>query len=104
SRRRHTRLVSDWSSDVCSSDLLGAGIVCRWSRRKIQIGMGTALLVMASIMLGTQLNLLPGGGELLGLTGVRLALAVAANAVLGRSEGRRVGKGGGCRWGGCERR
>src|SRR5258706_14341733 len=23
SRRRHTRLVSDWSSDVCSSDLLG---------------------------------------------------------------------------------
>src|SRR5262249_59554771 len=25
SRRRHTRLVSDWSSDVCSSDLLRAG-------------------------------------------------------------------------------
>src|SRR5215213_766471 len=24
SRRRHTRLVSDWSSDVCSSDLGGA--------------------------------------------------------------------------------
>src|SRR5262249_59377855 len=24
SRRRHTRLVSDWSSDVCSSDLLPA--------------------------------------------------------------------------------
>ena len=23
SRRRHTRLVSDWSSDVCSSDLMG---------------------------------------------------------------------------------
>src|SRR5438093_5721962 len=23
SRRRHTRLVSDWSSDVCSSDLTG---------------------------------------------------------------------------------
>src|SRR5262249_58410693 len=28
SRRRHTRLVSDWSSDVCSSDLvLGEGRV-----------------------------------------------------------------------------
>src|SRR5438046_4755045 len=26
SRRRHTRLVSDWSSDVCSSDLGGAGV------------------------------------------------------------------------------
>src|SRR5262249_59524334 len=25
SRRRHTRLVSDWSSDVCSSDLAAAG-------------------------------------------------------------------------------
>src|SRR5262249_3396217 len=25
SRRRHTRLVSDWSSDVCSSDLSGCG-------------------------------------------------------------------------------
>src|SRR5580698_3517814 len=24
SRRRHTRLTCDWSSDVCSSDLLGA--------------------------------------------------------------------------------
>src|SRR5262249_56141653 len=25
SRRRHTRLVSDWSSDVCSSDLAEVG-------------------------------------------------------------------------------
>src|SRR5690554_7364389 len=25
SRRRHTRCGRDWSSDVCSSDLLGAG-------------------------------------------------------------------------------
>src|SRR5215213_90841 len=27
SRRRHTRLVSDWSSDVCSSDLLVGRLV-----------------------------------------------------------------------------
>src|SRR5215213_4596295 len=26
SRRRHTRLVSDWSSDVCSSDLWGPAL------------------------------------------------------------------------------
>src|ERR1019366_10361755 len=26
SRRRHTRLVSDWSSDVCSSDLENAAV------------------------------------------------------------------------------
>src|ERR1019366_2380043 len=27
SRRRHTRLVSDWSSDVCSSDLWAHGLM-----------------------------------------------------------------------------
>src|SRR2546426_7560250 len=27
SRRRHTRLQGDWSSDVCSSDLLHVGLV-----------------------------------------------------------------------------
>src|SRR5262249_57152966 len=29
SRRRHTRLVSDWSSDVCSSDLVGSTNVAK---------------------------------------------------------------------------
>src|SRR5438045_6018034 len=29
SRRRHTRCLSDWSSDVCSSDLLGWKHVCQ---------------------------------------------------------------------------
>src|SRR5205807_3454508 len=27
SRRRHTRLQGDWSSDVCSSDLIGASLI-----------------------------------------------------------------------------
>src|SRR3989339_36529 len=33
SRRRHTRLVSDWSSDVCSSDLMRrhTRLVSDWS-------------------------------------------------------------------------
>ena len=62
---------------------LGAGVVARWSRRKIQIGMGIALVATAGFMLMTQLKLLPGGGELLGLTGVKLLFAVTANAVLG---------------------
>src|SRR5258706_8524741 len=30
SRRRHTRLVSDWSSDVCSSDLADIEQVLPW--------------------------------------------------------------------------
>src|SRR6266566_6613883 len=29
SRRRHTRLQGDWSSDVCSSDLDPAGLIAR---------------------------------------------------------------------------
>src|SRR5437899_9493906 len=32
SRRRHTRCLSDWSSDVCSSDLAGGIDGCRESR------------------------------------------------------------------------
>src|SRR5690242_21854253 len=31
SRRRHTRLTCDWSSDVCSSDLVMAGVATRWA-------------------------------------------------------------------------
>src|SRR5574341_2027129 len=37
SRRRHTRLVGDWSSDVCSSDLL-FGAALRWPIRRKGIG------------------------------------------------------------------
>src|SRR5579871_5619511 len=62
---------------------LGAGVVARWSRRKIQIGMGIALLAMAGFFLAKQLQWIPGGGDLLGLTGAKLALAVAINAILG---------------------
>src|SRR5438046_6736999 len=32
SRRRHTRLVSDWSSDVCSSDLAAVGAAAASAR------------------------------------------------------------------------
>src|SRR6476646_3059071 len=38
---------------------LGAGVVVHWPRRKIQIGMGIALLGAATLMLMTQLNLFP---------------------------------------------
>lgn len=62
---------------------LGAGVVSRWPRRKIQIGMGSALLVTAFFGLMAQLHLLPGGGDLLGLGGTKLILAVAANTLLG---------------------
>lgn len=62
---------------------LGAGVVSGWSRRKIQIGMGATLMAAATIMTLSQLKWIPGGGDALGLIGVRLLIAVAGNAVLG---------------------
>jgi uncharacterized membrane protein YfcA len=62
---------------------LGAGVVSRWPRRNIQIGMGIALLAAATLFTITNLQLGPGGGEALGLRGLRLAIAVAGNFVLG---------------------
>jgi uncharacterized membrane protein YfcA len=61
----------------------GAGIVSRWPRRKIQIGMGVTLLVTACFLLLSQLNLFPIGGDLLGLTGWKLAVATAVCLFLG---------------------
>lgn len=62
---------------------LAAGVVVHWPRRRIQIGMGIALLGAAVVMLIAQLNAGPGGGNAFALTGVRLALGVAGNFVLG---------------------
>ena len=62
---------------------LGAGVVAGWERRRIQIGMGIALLVAATLMLMTQLNLFPGGGVALGLNGPQLWIGVAGNFILG---------------------
>jgi uncharacterized membrane protein YfcA len=62
---------------------VGVGVVVHWPRRKIQIGMGIALLGAAVLMLMTQLNVVPGGGDALKLTGVRLGIGLAGNFVLG---------------------
>src|SRR5205814_5524263 len=52
-------------------------------RRTVQIGMRMALLVAAGLMFMTQMKLFPGGGEALGVAGLKLAIAVAVNFVLG---------------------
>ena len=62
---------------------LGAGVVARWPRRTVQIGMGMALLVAASLMFMTQMKLFPGGGEAPGVAGLKLVIAVAVNFMLG---------------------
>jgi uncharacterized membrane protein YfcA len=62
---------------------LGAGIVARWPRRKVQIGMGSALIAAAVFMLMRQLNLFPPGSDEIGVRGARLAIAVGGNFMLG---------------------
>ena len=81
---------------ACAGAWLGAGIVAGWPRRKIQVGMGSLLFVAASLLLITavqessrvdggapSIQILPLGGDALGLTGAKLALGVAGNFVLG---------------------
>ena len=62
---------------------LGAGAVSHWPRRKVQIGMGSVLLAAAAIIVLRQMNWVPGGGQAMGLTGTRLAVGIAGNALLG---------------------
>ena len=68
---------------------LGAGVVAKWPKRRIQVGMGAALLVAATLMLITQVQtlsgsqILPLGGEALGVRGPALAVAIVGNFILG---------------------
>jgi uncharacterized membrane protein YfcA len=62
---------------------LGAGVVCRWPRAKVQVGMGLALLAAAAVMLLTQLELVPVGGTALALRGAGLAAGLVGNFALG---------------------
>jgi uncharacterized membrane protein YfcA len=63
--------------------VLGAGVVSRMSRRKIQLGMGIALLAVALLILAGQLDWFPVGGEAIGLTGWKLAAAVIVSFAFG---------------------
>ncbi len=67
---------------------LGAGVVARWPRRKVQLGMGCALLAAAGLFILKNLDEMRGtpvfpGGMAVGLDGPLLAVGVAGNFVLG---------------------
>ena len=61
----------------------GAGMVSGWKKRRIQMGLGLALLVAALLMLCSQMKFVPVGGNALGLAGPRLWFAVVANFMFG---------------------
>ena len=61
----------------------GAGIVAKWPRRRIQLGMGIALLVFAGFLLMTLASRNPAGGTQLELTGTKLVIGFVGNLALG---------------------
>src|SRR5437763_13368848 len=81
SRRRHTRYIGDWSSDVCSSDLVvgkhyvstGAKDFGKWSKQMVD-DFGEAIR------------------EHLQPVWDKLQLSPKVNSLIKRSEERRVGK------------
>jgi uncharacterized membrane protein YfcA len=62
---------------------IGAGVVAGLPRRKVQIGMGCALLAAATFFAMTNLGLFPTGGNTLGLTLPMLWIGVAGIFLLG---------------------
>src|SRR5262249_19564648 len=77
-----TTLVSMIAAAVLGA-WLGAGIVAKWPKRYVQIGMGFALLAAATLFFMTAMHLFPGGGTALGVRGIKLVVAVAGNFMLG---------------------
>src|SRR5256885_13170332 len=88
SRRRHTRLQGDWSSDVCSSDLNFLPIIPK--------GFMDSLNLMSPIFLSTRP---PAASTAAPKPSPKSLSAPSANVISGgRSEERRVGKECRSRW------
>src|SRR5690606_41193266 len=80
SRRRHTRFSRDWSSDVCSSDLLGDRDNMVFQNTSVT--RGTATVVVTETGMTTQM----------GRIASMLSAVKPSKSPLQRSEERRVGK------------
>lgn len=64
---------------------IGAGIISKMDERKVQLVMGIALFITAILMfLGLPwIDLMPGGGNEIGLTGTKLIIGAVGNFILG---------------------
>jgi len=62
---------------------IGAPVVARWPRRTIQIGLGSVLIAAACLMMISQLDMLPIGGDSLALKGVLLATGIFGSFWMG---------------------
>ncbi len=62
---------------------MGAGVVAGFSRRQVQVGMGLALLGASALMILSLSGQGPEPGVALGLSGVKLGIAIVISTVLG---------------------
>lgn len=62
---------------------IGAGIIAKLPEKTVQLTMGLALIVVAGLITLGQLNLMPAGGDAMGLTGAKLMIGCAGNFILG---------------------
>src|SRR2546430_13489089 len=87
SRRRHTRFDCDWSSDVCSSDLLAIGTCATWGGVPAAEGNPTGAMGLMDFL----------GKDYKSALGLPV-INIPGCAPVGRSEERRVGKECRSRW------
>lgn len=62
---------------------LGAGVIAKMDEVKIRKVMGIALLITGVLMTCKQAGLIQGGGEAIGLSGIKLVIGVIGNFILG---------------------
>jgi uncharacterized membrane protein YfcA len=75
-------LIAMIAAAVCGA-WLGSGVVARLPRRVIQVSMGVALLIAATLFVLGMLEAIPAGGDALSLRGPWLVVAIVANFALG---------------------
>src|SRR5690606_40273608 len=92
-RRRHTRFSRDWSSDVCSSDLVSGGsavpasVTATSQGGGFQVKKGLSVWDAVAILVGVVVGI-----GIFGFPPLVAMNAPSAGAYMGRSEERRVGK------------
>lgn len=62
---------------------IGAGVVAHLPEKKIQLGMGIALLIVAFVFVAGLLDFMPVGGSAIGLAGGALIIGIVGNFILG---------------------
>ncbi|WFD12153.1 sulfite exporter TauE/SafE family protein [Tepidibacter hydrothermalis] len=62
---------------------VGAAIISRFSEKKIQFTMAFALFITGFLMLAGKMGWMPGGGDAIGLTGIKLVIGIIGNFILG---------------------